>query len=104
MVDKDKQQFTLTLSDEGTLKKSPRKEPEKKKTPDVWYYLGTFGNIGFSIAVPIVLGALIGSWIDGKQGSKPTATLIGIIIGFIISILGFINLIRRILRGEFNPK
>ena len=104
MDTKEKKQFNLSLSDEGDIIKTSRGETPKKTQPSVWFYLGTFGNIGLSIALPIVIGVLVGSWIDTKYGSKPTATLIGIIIGFIISIFGFVQMIRKVIRGDYNPK
>ncbi len=104
METKENKQFDLSLQNEGFIK-SPREKKEPKKSAySVWFYLGTFGNIGLTVAIPIVIGALIGVQIDTKYGSKPTATLIGIIIGFIISIVGFLRMIQKIMRGDYNPK
>jgi MFS-type transporter involved in bile tolerance (Atg22 family) len=67
------------------------------------FYLGAFGNIGLMIALPIALGAIIGSYFDGKFGTKQVMRLSELLL-IIISIAGFIQLVRRILRGEYNPK
>lgn len=103
MDDKEKKQFDLSLSDEG-IQKTPRQEQPKKNEYSVWFYLGTFGNIGLSIALPIVLGVLAGAFVDGKQNTRPMFTLVGLVLGLIISIAGFIQMIRKIMKGEYNPK
>jgi ATP synthase protein I len=33
----------------------------------VWFGLGMTGLIGWSVAVPTILGALLGSWLDRRQ-------------------------------------
>jgi predicted F0F1-ATPase subunit len=103
-MENEKKQFDLSIEESG-LKKMPRAErTPKKNTGNVWYYLGAFGNIGFSIAFPIALGALIGVWIDDQFTSHPVGTLAGLLGGLIISVLGFLRMIQRILRGDYNPK
>lgn len=36
----------------------------KKRNHSVWFGLGTFGVVGWSIAVPTILGIFAGIWID----------------------------------------
>lgn len=102
METNEKKQFNLSLEDDRLIK-TPRGETKKSVT-NPWFYLGAFGNIGLSIAAPIVIGTLIGVQIDAKYNSKPTATLSGIVIGLIISIIGFLRMIQKIMRGDYNPK
>lgn len=33
-------------------------------SPGLWFGLGVFGVIGWSVALPAVLGALLGLWLD----------------------------------------
>ena len=47
----------------------------------VWFGFGMFGLVGWSIAVPSVLGLALGLWIDGHYPSRVSWTLTCLIIG-----------------------
>ncbi len=100
MKDKAKKQFTISLSDEG-IKKVPRQEEENKQRYSAWFYLGAFGNIGLTIASPIVLGTIVGYIIDNQRQSGTTFTLIGITFGTIVSLFGFFRIIQNIIKGNY---
>lgn len=55
------------------------------------FSMGLASEIGFSIAIPLVVGALAGVWLDEKFASRPKLTLSFLFIAVIIS---FINLIK----------
>lgn len=59
-----------------------------KKTSTVGF-LAQASEIGFSIALPIALGAVFGLWLDSKSASHPRYTLSFLFLGIII---GFANL------------
>jgi F0F1-type ATP synthase assembly protein I len=42
-------------------------------------------EMGYTIAIPIVLFALGGRWLDKKTGSSPLFLLIGVLISIIIT-------------------
>lgn len=96
-----KEQITLLLEKKQSgfafLKKVPHKE---KKTSDTWYYLGTVGQIGYAIALPIVGGALLGKYIDEQWITYPIATITGIGFGSLVAILGLIGTVREIIRKK----
>ena len=50
----------------------------------VWFGLGMFGLVGWSVAVPTVLGAAIGAWIDSKTSGRHSWTLMLLITGLVI--------------------
>lgn len=78
-----------------------RRIGQKTKDPDsAWYYLAVVGQIGYVVALPIAGGAILGSVIDQKSGSYPKGAMTGIVIGFIVSIFGFIGVIRKILEKK----
>jgi len=58
------------------------KEVSKNET---WSALGFAWNLGYSIAVPLVLLALGGRLLDRKLGTSPWMLLAGIMISIIIS-------------------
>lgn len=68
----------------------------RKRRSTGWEYLGYAGQVGFMVAGPICLGALIGKWIDSSNGWYPRSTVTGLGIGFSFSIIGFLNFVREI--------
>jgi len=59
-----------------------------KNRNEVWFGLGMFGVIGWSVAIPTVLGAFIGIWIDLRWPGGYSWTLMLIVMGLII---GYLN-------------
>lgn len=57
--------------------------------------IGVFMTIPFVLAVPPVLGWLIGSWLDGKLNSAPYLMYFCILLGFAAGIKEVIRLIKR---------
>lgn len=53
----------------------------------VWFGLGMMGLIGWSVAVPMLLGAAIGLWIDNKYSGKISWTLTLLVIGLLAGCL-----------------
>jgi ATP synthase protein I len=45
------------------------------KDRSVWFGLGTFGVVGWSVVVPTLLGLFIGIWIDNTWPSRYSWTL-----------------------------
>src|SRR5690554_6033690 len=50
--------------------------------------LGTFGMVGWSVAVPTIGGIALGVWIDGRSDSQYSWTLMLMFLGLI---LGLVN-------------
>lgn len=66
-------------------KKANRKlKARRNATPGVWYGLGMMGLIGWSIAIPTLLGAAIGVWLDKQQWSDRSWTLALLVTGLTI--------------------
>jgi ATP synthase protein I len=55
-----------------------------------WAYVG----LGFEIVVPIVLGLLLGLWLDGRWGTRPWLAVVGVLLGIAA---GFYNFFRVVL-------
>ena len=47
----------------------------------VWFGLGMFGIIGWTVAVPTLLGAALGIWLDRNQPQSFSWTLTCLIVG-----------------------
>ncbi len=54
----------------------------------VWYALGMYGLVGWSVAVPAVGGALLGLWLDRKLHGRISWTLTLLFAGLV---LGCVN-------------
>lgn len=65
----------------------------KTEPPNDSFFIawGIYGAIGFQLAATVVGGLLLGHWADGKWGTTPWLTLIGLVAG---STGGFYNMIR----------
>lgn len=50
-------------------------------------------SIGFSLAGPIIVGALIGYWLDNRFQTAPTGTMVLVLLG---TVAGFVQLIRTV--------
>jgi len=69
-------------------KKEARKIKSEQETEHtVWFGLGMFGIVGWSVAVPTLLGVALGIWIDHKWPSQYSWTLMLLIIGLILGCL-----------------
>lgn len=69
-----------------------RKEARKLKAKSrqgtgVWFGLGMFGLIGWSVALPAVAGVLLGAWIDRTWPSRYSFTLMLLLGGIILGAL-----------------
>lgn len=69
------------VEDQIGRKESRRLKAQEQKHDRVWFGLGMFGMVGWSVASPTLLGALIGMWIDGVQRGQRSWTLMLLILG-----------------------
>lgn len=45
-------------------------------------------GMGWYVVIAILLGILGGLWVDGKLGTKPLFTIIGLMIGIAVAVYG----------------
>ncbi|RZB32044.1 MAG: ATP synthase protein I [Desulfobacteraceae bacterium Eth-SRB1] len=75
--------FSETVGAKEVRKIKARREKERV----VWFGLGMFGVIGWSVVIPTLLGIGLGIWIDIKWPSRYSWTLMLLIIGVILGCL-----------------
>ncbi len=69
-------------------KKTARKlMARSQKRHSVWFGLGMFGLVGWSIAVPTVLGITLGLWIDHIWSSRFSWTIMLLFVGIVFGCL-----------------
>jgi ATP synthase protein I len=49
-----------------------------------WFWLGMFGLVGWSVAVPTVVGILIGVWLDRRFDDRISWTLTMLFVGVVL--------------------
>jgi ATP synthase protein I len=77
-------------------KKERRKiRARNEKEQNIWFGLGMFGVIGWSIAVPTLLGIFIGLWIDRNWPSQFSWTLMLMFAGLIVGCMNAWNWIHK---------
>jgi len=57
---------------------------QRAGTQSAWFGLGMFGIVGWSVAVPTLLGALLGAWWDRHHAGPHSWTLALLAAGLII--------------------
>jgi len=57
---------------------------EKKKEHSVWFGLGAFGVIGWSVVTPTLVGVALGCWIDHVYPSRYSWALMLMFFGLIV--------------------
>lgn len=74
---------------------------EKPERQALWDALGLAWEMGYTIAVPLILFALGGRFLDRWIGSAPWLMLIGIGVAIVISSIAISRKIRAVCRVEF---
>jgi ATP synthase protein I len=77
-----------------------RQKARARKNRGLWYGLGMFGLVGWSVAVPTVLGIAAGVWLDKLWPGPPSWTLTLLFLGVVLGCLNAWHWIQR----EANPK
>ena len=54
---------------------------------NVWFGFGMFGLVGWSVAVPTLLGAILGHWLDKHHPGPHSWTLALLVAGLLIGCL-----------------
>jgi ATP synthase protein I len=56
-----------------------RARSQKDRSP--WFWLGMFGLVGWSVALPLVLGVVAGAWLDQRFNGRISWTLTLLFVG-----------------------
>lgn len=54
------------------------------------------GTIGIEIGVAVVVCMLAGSWADGKLGTSPWLTLLGVVLGTVVGLKAVLRAAKEI--------
>jgi ATP synthase protein I len=76
-----------TLSWEVGAKAARKLRAQRHVTRTVWFGLGMMGLIGWSVAIPTLLGAALGLWLDQRYPEGRSWTLALLVAGLSIGCL-----------------
>jgi ATP synthase protein I len=75
------------LSRQVGAKAARKLKAQRNPAPGVWYGLGMMGLIGWSVAIPTLLGAALGLWLDRQHWNERSWTLALLVAGLTIGCL-----------------
>ncbi len=75
------------LTEQIARKAKRRQAAERDDASAVWFWLGMFGLVGWSVAIPTLLGTAIGVWIDRQFPGEPSWTLTLMIVGVAVGVV-----------------
>jgi ATP synthase protein I len=67
-----------------SAKAARKQRAQRAGDQGVWFGLGMSGIIGWSVAVPTLLGAVLGVWLDARHPQKFSWTLTLMLAGLIL--------------------
>ena len=69
----------------NVARKAQRKmKARRNASRSIWYGLGMFGLVGWSVAIPVVIGVVVGIWIDRTWKPRFSCTLTCLFIGVVV--------------------
>ena len=77
------------------VKERRKLRARRHKPRSVWFGLGMFGLIGWSVIVPALLGVALGVWIDQHYPSRYSGTLMLLVIGLLLGCLNAWNWVAK---------
>ena len=87
MKDTNHRTHQNSFSGEVGKKAARRLKARRARDRGIWFGLGLFGMVGWTVAVTTLLGVLLGLWIDRTWPSRYSWTLMLLIIGLIMGCL-----------------
>ena len=68
-------------------KEARKMRARRTRDQSVWFGLGMFGIVGWTVAIPSVLGIALGVWIDTRWPSSYSWTLMLLFVGVLLGCL-----------------
>lgn len=75
--------FSRAVGAKEALKLKAQRRPRRS----AWFGFGLFGLIGWSVAIPTLLGIALGVWIDKHHPGKHSWTLMLLVVGLAVGCL-----------------
>jgi len=75
------------LTDEVGKKEIRKSRARRRGKATVWFGLGMFGLVGWSVAIPVLIGVALGLWLDNRFESGVSWTLMLMVTGILAGAL-----------------
>ena len=82
--EEDRHHARAGLEKHISVKQERKIKARKEGEYSAWFGLGMFGLVGWSVAVPTLIGVAIGLWIDSRWPSRFSWTLMLLFVGLIL--------------------
>jgi ATP synthase protein I len=83
-LDQEKhEEFSELIKEKEKRKMKARSERDQ----NIWFGLGMFGTVGWSVAIPTLIGVALGLWLDVRYPSRVSWTLTLLVTGLVIGCL-----------------
>lgn len=92
---KERYETRSAMERQVASKEQRRQRALRTGDQSVWFGLGMFGVIGWSIAVPMILGISLGIWIDSRIDTERSWTLMLMVAGLGVGCLNAWAWVRR---------
>lgn len=76
-----------SLAEQVGARAARKLKARRSGTPGVWFGLGMMGLIGWSVAMPMLLGAVLGLWLDQRYPGGHSWTLALLMAGLTLGCL-----------------
>ena len=80
----DHRRIETEMEEEIAAKEARKLKARAEKNRSIWFGLGMFGMIGWSVAVPTLIGVAVGCWLDATFPSRISWCLTGLFVGVVI--------------------
>ena len=98
--EKEEPRHKRDLAENVGRKAERRLKARRQADRGLWFGLGMFGLVGWSVAVPTLLGVMIGLWLDSITEGRVSWTLTFLVIGVMLGCLNAWYWVRRESRHE----
>lgn len=81
---------------EAVARKAERRARSRREGDrGVWFGLGMFGLVGWTVAIPSLLGLAIGLWLDSRWPGRVSWTITCLMVGVTIGCVGAWRWVKR---------
>jgi len=98
-ADQRRDKVTAKISQDAARKQRARSHERH----GVWFGLGMFGLVGWAVALPTLLGTVLGIWLDAKIPSPISWTITLLFVGVVLGCLNAWWWVNRESQGRTGP-
>ncbi|MFP3870186.1 MAG: AtpZ/AtpI family protein [Syntrophobacteria bacterium] len=85
--EKRRERFEEDLKEKVGSKELRKLKARREEQRGIWFGLGMFGLVGWSVAIPTLIGIAVGVWLDCTFADGYSWSLMGLFIGVVLGCL-----------------